>query len=813
MLVQAERKPGPFLIRAAMALAIAAVFCSPLAAGTVAVNAATTYQTIDGFGAATVWNGISTAQAPVLWTDDSTATVANTTAHVNGHVGFSINRTRIDPNEETAGTGNWNGELNQVVLARKTNPNITVFASEWTPPPADKENNAIDSTGNNNAFYGLPTTTDGTTGKATADSDYASYLVKYIQYCNSYLTSNGATGVLNAISPQNEPDFNPGSYESALWTGPQFETFVGSYLGPAMASAGLTATKIIITESFHDNLGLAANAMNDATAAPYVGLIGGHLYGATSPPPTIASAGWSHYTNQHYWETEICDESGAAMSITLGLEEAKWIHTCIVEAGMNAYNHWWINSTGSDSFYNTSSNQFTVNCFAEGNYSKFIRPGFVRVSATEFPSGGTAVTSAPVWCSAYVSPSLNRIVVVAVNNSTSTQAETFNLSGLGSVSQVAPWLTSSSANLVQQSLSTVSGNSFSYTLPAQSVVTFVGDCSPAGTPTYSATPSSTATPAKSATPTSTRTSTPSPSPASTATSTATSSKTATGSASPSPSSTLSKSPTPTFSASPSLTASAEPSASPTITVTPTASPTKTASATASGTGTSSASPTASSTRTATASSTGTRTQSASPTFSATGSATHSATTSVSPSASPTATITPTPTATPSVTATATATGSQSASPSATSSQSPTELPTQTSTASGTPSFSPTATATVTPTAEPSGTATATASATQAPLGGPLRILRAVPVPNPNPASLALDLEGPADGVVLGVFTEALVQVRQVEIPVRLNAGWSNVPLGSALKNLPLGLYFARVQATRAGAKSPAVIIKVLITRR
>ena len=99
------------------------------------------------------------------------------------------------------------------------------------------------------------------------------------------------------------------------------------------------------------------------------------------------------------------------------------------------------------------------------------------------------------------------------------------------------------------------------------------------------------------------------------------------------------------------------------------------------------------------------------------------------------------------------------------------------------------------------------------MGGPLRILGAVPVPNPNPDSLELDLEGPADRVLLGVFTEALVQVRQAAIPVRMNAGWNHVPLGTALKNLPLGLYFVRAQATRAGAASPAVIVKVLITRR
>jgi hypothetical protein len=46
----------------------------------------------------------------------------------------------------------------------------------------------------------------------------------------------------------------------------------------------------------------------------------------------------------------------------------------------------------------------------------------------------------------------------------------------------------------------------------------------------------------------------------------------------------------------------------------------------------------------------------------------------------------------------------------------------------------------------------------------------------------------------------------------MNAGWNHVPLGTALKNLPLGLYFVRAQAARAGAASPAAIVKVLITR-
>jgi arabinoxylan arabinofuranohydrolase len=253
------------------------------------------------------------------------------------------------------------------------------------------------------------------------------------------------------------------------------------------------------------------------------------------------------------------------------------------------------------------------------------------------------------------------------------------------------------------------------------------------------------------------------------------------------------------------TRSATATATPSTIASPTASPSRSATATLTVTRTASPSPTASSTRSAIATVTGTGTLTASPTLKPTGSATDSATASVTPSITPSSSGTPTGT----MSATPSGTFTQTASPTASSSQSPPDLPTQTATATGTASCSPTPTAV-------SSTATASAtpsfSAMQV-LGGPLLIRTAVPVPNPNPNSLALDLKGPADGVGLAVFTEALVQAREAEIQMPLRAGWNNVPLGSALKNLPLGLYFVRVHVTRAGAASPSVIVKVLITRR
>src|ERR1700678_1892101 len=69
---------------------------------TAVINAATTYQTISGFGASSQWveGKITAALATIFWTDDSSLTPAN---QVNGHPGLSILRLGIDD----SGNANW----------------------------------------------------------------------------------------------------------------------------------------------------------------------------------------------------------------------------------------------------------------------------------------------------------------------------------------------------------------------------------------------------------------------------------------------------------------------------------------------------------------------------------------------------------------------------------------------------------------------------------------------------------------------------------------------------------------------------------
>jgi glucuronoarabinoxylan endo-1,4-beta-xylanase len=149
------------------------------------------------------------------------------------------------------------------------------------------------------------------------------------------------------------------------------------------------------------------------------------------------------------------------------------IHNSMVTGQYNAYVWWGLfgNSAGSCA---TSAgtcglvdNAGSVQPMGEvmGQYSKFIQPGYVRVLATVNSLSG-------VYVSAYSNSSPAHYVIVAINANTTSESLTFALSN-GTVTSVTPYESSSTLSLAAQSAVTVTGGQFNYTLPAQSIVTFV----------------------------------------------------------------------------------------------------------------------------------------------------------------------------------------------------------------------------------------------------------------------------------------------------------------------------------------------------
>jgi len=403
-------------------------------AQTATVSFGTTEQTIRGFGGSDAWmSAFSSATESALF-----GTGAN-------QLGLTILRARIDPTSTTGGS-NWATELANDQGAHALG--ATIIATPWTPPAAWKSNDS---------------TIEGTLNT----SEYAAY-ANYLNLFTAYLAAGGVP--LYAISMQNEPDANV-TYESCVWTGATMDTWVAN-------NAGVLTTKLMMPESESFTTSLSDPALDDANAVGKISIIAGHIYGV-SP---------SYYTNaenkgKEVWMTEhyLNPANGSASAIGDAIAAAEEVHNSMVVGQYNAYVWWWIVDWPAESYVSglaDTNNNPTYYGAAIAQFSKFVRPGYVRVSATANPVSGVDV-------SAYTGSGND--VIVAINSNGSANSVTFDLAS-STASAFTPYQTSASGMLKQLSAVSVSGSAFTYSLPAQSITTFVsgGSVSPSFTLSRSA---------------------------------------------------------------------------------------------------------------------------------------------------------------------------------------------------------------------------------------------------------------------------------------------------------------------------------------
>jgi glucuronoarabinoxylan endo-1,4-beta-xylanase len=367
-------------------------------------------------------------------------------------IGLSIVRSQVLPDITTCnayyGTGacvassgatTLNGTL-QLMKQAQARGVTTFFASSWSPPASMKSNG---SWGSGGSFL-------GNTANYAA---YATLLASYV----TLLKANGVP--LIAISPQNEPEVSQ-SYQSATWTGQEFHDFI-PYLHAALGTAGVSSTQIMFPENdcwsaSYD--GFAATTMNDATVAGDVGIMAQHGYCGPATPTAVNNYG------KHLWMTEVSSQSGGSFngSITDALPWATLIHKYLTISQVNGF-VWWCDTDSSNTCLADGSGNLARRAYATGNWSKFVRPGWSRIDVTD--TSGMEIT-------AFKDPASGKFAVVVVNTGAS-KSNTFTLNGFNAAT-VTPWITDASRALIQESDVAVSGGAFSYTIPADSVVTFVG---------------------------------------------------------------------------------------------------------------------------------------------------------------------------------------------------------------------------------------------------------------------------------------------------------------------------------------------------
>jgi glucosylceramidase len=386
---------------------------------TINIDAATTYQEMDGFGIALTGGSASliTNLAPEI----RDTLLRELFLNNDNSIGISYLRISIGASDLDANVFSYNdlpsGETD-VQLKKfdlgpdkthlipvlksilKLNPEIKIMGSPWSAPLWMKNNK--------NSIGGslLPEYYDA----------YAKYFVRYI-------TEMKAQGIpIDAITIQNEPLYG-GNNPSMVMQSAEQRDFIKNNLGPAFKAAGIK-TKIILYDHNCDVPEYATDILSDSNASQYIDGSAFHLYGGD-----ISALSKVHdaYPAKNLYFTE----QWVGGPSKFGPDMKWYVQNVIIGSTRNwskAVIEW---NLASDSLYNphtpggctscegaitiSSGISRNVSYYTLAHASKFVPAGSVRIASNSLPTLPNVAFKTPD----------GRKVLIVLNNSDKT--ETFNI--------------------------------------------------------------------------------------------------------------------------------------------------------------------------------------------------------------------------------------------------------------------------------------------------------------------------------------------------------------------------------------------------
>lgn len=250
-------------------------------------------------------------------------------------------------------------------------PDVRIMGSPWSPPAWMKTNGSL----------------RGGRLKPEAYDVYARYFVKYIQ-------AYGEEGIaIDAVTPQNEPLYFTANYPCMEMQSDEQLVFIRDHLGPAFEDAGFP-TKIVTYDHNWDNPQYAINIMNDATAKSYVAGSAFHAYaGDVSAMSVVHNA---HPDRGLYfteisggrWATNFGDNLMWNMSNIFIGTTRNWSKTVLLwnlalDENDGPKNNGCQDCRGVVTI-NSSTGAVTRNVeyYSLAHFSKFVRPGAVRIASS-----------------------------------------------------------------------------------------------------------------------------------------------------------------------------------------------------------------------------------------------------------------------------------------------------------------------------------------------------------------------------------------------------------------------------------------------
>lgn len=441
-----------------------------------------THQTIQGFG-------LNDALLSATWSAQTLDNLFTTTA-ANG-IGLQVLRIGMNSSGGIAGSTASN-------ISGAKSRGAKIIGSTWSPPANCKSNNSTQDGGH------------------TLSSCYGSWSDTIAKFAKD----NG----LYAMSLGNEPDFAScgnaepcnGNYDTTLYTAKEMVAFA-KIAGPKLQANGVKVIAPEASEWIHQwsnesakgsvpgnknssdplKCGFPATSTactmgdgydyghwlnKDADAWKAIDIIGVHEYDTqhAEPWPADVSGGKK---DKEVWQTEMSGvkwwpEQGTGTgdslkgndSIDNGVAVAGWIHSALVVGEASAWLWWWYNAYNTDDneglLLGKSGTALTKRYFTLGNYSKFVRPGYVMVDVT-------GNSNADVLLSAFKGMD-GTVVVVAINKGAAAVTIPIAIAGGTAPAMMTPNVTSAMDNLKAGTAVAVSGGSFMAALASKTVTTFVG---------------------------------------------------------------------------------------------------------------------------------------------------------------------------------------------------------------------------------------------------------------------------------------------------------------------------------------------------
>ena len=286
----------------------------------------------------------------------------------------------------------------------------------------------------------------------------------YVDWSMAVLKYWRAQGVeLALFSPLNEPRIN-GNYP------PRWLHDVVVQLGARMRAAGLE-TKLVIPDDENpaDAYRRASAVLQDPKARQYVGALAYHTYSQDlSDIVRLRQLGTKY--SLPVWMTEWNNGSGGDWRKAMGWAER--MHLVLTVGGVNAVDYMWgyFGSWDGAQLLSVDFDGGTYRGFAAtpaywltGQYSRYVRPGSVRVAAT--PAAGRVLTSAY--------KDKKRVIVVATNPGHAPEKIEIAIRNGKLKGAVRPVRSSATEKWRSLTPLAVRGGSFTASLPPQSVTTFV----------------------------------------------------------------------------------------------------------------------------------------------------------------------------------------------------------------------------------------------------------------------------------------------------------------------------------------------------